>query len=144
LDKIKVLLVDENPIVRHELLTLINQKEDIEIIDEASSGDEALIKAQLTRPDIILMDILMPQMSGLEATKNIIKKIPNIKILLSTVNFNEEYIIESYKTGARGLIIKDGPVNEIFEAIYAINNGERYFRPTVLRFLKEKQDASII
>src|SRR3972149_467053 len=106
MDKIKVLMVDDHAVLRDGIRALLGLYEDIEIVGEAAEGKEAVEKAQELNPDVVLMDVAMPGMEGLEATRRIIKRNPRIRVLILTQYDNREYITSSIKAGASGYVPK--------------------------------------
>jgi len=130
MNKIKVLVVDDHAIMRDGIRALLSLHDDIEIVGEASEGNEAIEKAQKLMPDIIIMDIAMPEMDGLEATRRIKKKNPKAKILILTQHDNREYIISAVKAGVTGYVPKRALGVELVSAIHAVRGGESFLYPS--------------
>ncbi len=130
MNKIKVLVVDDHAIMRDGIRALLGLHDDIEIVGEASEGNEAIEKAQKLMPDIIIMDIAMPGMDGLEATRRIKKKNPKAKILILTQHDNREYIISAVKAGVTGYVSKRALGVELVSAIHAVRGGESFLYPS--------------
>ncbi len=130
MEKIRVVLVDDHFVVRNGIKTLIDGTE-IEIIGEASNGVEAVDAVKRLSPDVILMDIAMPQMNGLDATEIISKQYKNSKSLILSMYDNEEYILSAVEAGALGYLLKDAPREEILTAIRTVAKGEKYFNSSV-------------
>ena len=130
MEKIRVVLVDDHFVVRNGIKTLIDGTE-IEIIGEASNGVEAVDAVKRLSPDVVLMDIAMPQMNGLDATEIISKQYKNSKSLILSMYDNEEYILSAVEAGALGYLLKDAPREEILTAIRTVANGEKYFNSSV-------------
>ena len=133
--KIRLLLVDDHPIVREGIKSALSTRKTISIVGEASTGEEALSKALKLEPDVILMDINMPGMSGLEASRRLRKSIPDAKILALTMHENREYILEMSQLGARGYVFKDSSPSELLRAIEAVHAGEFFFSPRASQYL---------
>ena len=136
--KIKVLIVDDHTLVRagiRSLLTLVN---DIEVVGEASDGKEALVKVRQLMPDIVLMDLAMPVMGGLEATRRLRREFPEIKVLALTQYDDSEYVIPVIEAGARGFITKMSAFSELAAAIQAAHHGESYLSSTAATALVEE------
>ena len=133
--KIRLLLVDDHPIVREGIKAAFSTRKTISIVGEASTGEEALRKALKLKPDVILMDINMPGMSGLEASRRLRKSVPETKILALTMHENREYILEMSQLGARGYVFKDSPPSELLRAIEAVHAGEFFFSPRASQYL---------
>jgi len=136
--KIKLLLVDDHPIVLDGIKSHLCAQPDFEVVGDAANGQEALRKAKLTLPDVVLMDISMPHMNGLEAMTNLRKQVPNAKILVLTMHDSREYIAQVVRSGARGYLLKDSAPAELVGAIKAVHGGEVYFSPSVSKVLIEE------
>lgn len=130
MEKIRVVLADDHFVVRNGIRTLIDGSE-IEIIGEANNGVEAVETVKKLSPDVILMDISMPQMNGLDATEIISKQYKNSKSLILSMYDNEEYILSAVEVGALGYLLKDAPREEILNAIRTVARGEKYFNSSV-------------
>jgi DNA-binding NarL/FixJ family response regulator len=131
MDKIKVLIVDDHAIMRDGVRALLNLCEDIEITGEAANGDEVLNRCHDIAPDVVLMDIAMPGMDGLEATRQIKRKNKNVKVLVLTQHSNREYILSAVKAGADGYVPKGALSSELVSAIHAVHKGESFLHPSV-------------
>jgi len=131
MSKTKVLIADDHALVREGIASLLRRSEDIEVVGEASNGTEAIEKASALKPDIVLMDISMPGLGGLEATVEIKKRQPDIKILVLTQYDDREYISRFLKVGASGYILKLAAGSELLTAIRAVSKGESYLHPSV-------------
>src|SRR3989304_2464109 len=133
--KIKILLVDDHAVLRSGLKLLLNAQPDMEVLDEATDGLEAINKAVKLSPDIVLMDISMPGIGGLEATKQIKAKCPKIKILVLTMHDDESYLKEFLRHGASGYVVKKAADTELTAAIRAVSRGEIALHPSVTKTL---------
>jgi two-component system, NarL family, nitrate/nitrite response regulator NarL len=141
--KIRLLLVDDHPIVLDGIKSHLCAQPEFEVVGDAANGQEALRKAKLALPDVILMDISMPHMNGLEAIGHLRKQVPNAKILILTMHESKEYIAQVVRSGARGYLLKDSAPAELVAAIKAVHSGEVYFSPSVSKVLvQEMTDAS--
>lgn len=127
---IKIILADDHQIVRNGIKMLVEDTE-IEIIGEANNGEEAIELVKQLSPDLILMDISMPKMNGLEATRIIKKQFANTRSLILSMFDNEEYILNAVESGAHGYLLKDAPRNEILNAIRTVASGERFFNSSI-------------
>jgi two-component system nitrate/nitrite response regulator NarL len=136
--KIKLLLVDDHPIVLDGIKSHLCAQADFEVVGDAANGQEALRKAKLTLPDVVLMDISMPHMNGIEAMGNLRKQVPNAKVLILTMHDSKEYIAQVVRSGARGYLLKDSAPAELVRAIKAVHGGEVYFSPSVSKVLIEE------
>lgn len=135
---IRILLADDHPVVRRGISACLSHHEHLSIIGEASNGQEALRKARELSPDLILMDIDMPQMSGLAVTEVLRKELPNIKVLILSMHTNTEYIMRIIQSGARGFVLKESSTEELIKAIEAVDGGEAYFSAEVARIAFNK------
>jgi len=137
MDKIKVLLVDDHAIMRDGIKALLSIHDDIEIVGEASEGKEAIELAQELAPDVAIMDIGMPGMDGLEATRRLTKRNPRIKVLVLTQHDNKEYIFSTIKAGAAGYVPKKALGLELVSAIRAVCRGDSFLYPSAAKILIE-------
>jgi two-component system nitrate/nitrite response regulator NarL len=132
-NRIKILVADDHPVVRKGIITCLAKQETVEIIGEAADGREAVRKARELKPDLILMDINMPHMSGLAVTELLRRELPQIKVLvLSSSNTNDQ-VTRIIQSGAQGYVLKDAPMDELMRAIDSIQRGEAYFSADVAR-----------
>jgi DNA-binding NarL/FixJ family response regulator len=127
----RVLIVDNHVMVRAGFRALLQTLENIEVVDEAGDGREALRLVALHQPTIVLMDIAMPEMNGLEATIRMKKEFPDVRVIILSMHANEEYVYQALRAGAMGYLLKDGGTSELELAIRAIAHGETYLSPTV-------------
>jgi len=132
---IKVLLVDDHTLVRAGLRRLVDEQENMEVVGEAGDGFQAIALVADLQPDVILMDIAMPNMNGLEAAAAIKKRWPDIHILLLTVHDDREYLFRALEVGASGYILKEAKTQELVLAIQAVQRNEMYLYPSVTRWL---------
>ena len=139
---ITVLLADDHMIVREGLKKLLESESDIEVVGEAATGRKAVELSQKLRPDVIVMDIAMPQMNGLEATRQILKADPGVKILILSAHSDDAYVERVTALGAAGYLIKQTSAHFLSEAIREVQKGHTFFSPTVSkRFLKRQQES---
>ncbi|MGO4888054.1 response regulator [Anaerobacillus sp. MEB173] len=133
---IKILVVDDHVVVRSGLKTLLNGKNQMEVIGEASEGDEAIKKALELHPDVVLMDLSMPHgKNGLTATEELKKLLPETAILILTMHDDEEYLFRAIHVGASGYILKSAPHEELLSAIISVSTGNAYLNPTATKKL---------
>ncbi|GAB3258858.1 response regulator transcription factor [Larkinella harenae] len=128
---LKLMLVDDHSIVRNGIRSLLEQNDEFVIVDEAGDGEEALEKLKSQQPDVVLMDISLPGMSGIQTTQIISRLYKNIKTLMLSMHNNEDYILRSVEAGAFGYILKDSSSDEMMKALRTIASGEKYFSSPV-------------
>ncbi len=131
MEAIKILVADDHPIVRYGLRCLLEEQDDFRVLGEASNGLEAVERARELQPDIILMDIRMPELDGLEAMRRIRDENPGPKIIVLTTYDSDDYIFEAIEAGAKGYILKDAPREEVFRALRAVHHGESHMDSNV-------------
>ena len=135
--KIRVLVVDDHTIVRDGICTLLALAGDIEVVGEAANGSEAIKMVRELKPDVVLMDISMPIMDGLEATRRICKEFPRTKVLILTQYDDKEYVFPVIEAGASGFISKVAASSELAPGIRAVYAGDSYLSPPVAKLLVE-------
>ena len=135
--KIRLMLVDDHDVVRAGLKAFLESQGDFEIVAEAGNGEEAIRQAELVKPDVIIMDITMPGMDGMEATRIIRINCPDSLILALTVHDDKQYFIKMLTAGASGYITKQSAVDELVAAIHTIASGNIYLQPALARWLLE-------
>ena len=141
---IKILLCDDHAVVRMGLKMLLNNNKDIEVIGEASEGDEAIRLAQELKPNVVIMDLSMPHgKDGLTATTELKKLMPEIAILILTMHDDEEYLFRAIQVGASGCILKSAPQEELLRAIRSVSNGNAYLHPSATKRLMEEYIGSV-
>lgn len=129
--KIKVLIVDDQVLVRQGLATLLALEEDLDIVGQAGDGDEAISQCGFLQPDVVLMDMRMPKKTGVEATQEICKRYPAVKVLVLTTYDEDDLIVGALKAGACGYLLKDSPSEKLATAIRAVKEGYTQLSPTV-------------
>ena len=131
MNKIKVLLAEDHTIVRKGLRALLDRDIGIKIVGEAEDGREAVRKVEKLQPDVVVMDIAMPGLNGLEATRQIKKRFPGIKIIILTVHSNEEYVLQTLRAGASGYLVKKAAPADLIEAIHSVYKGNSFLSPSI-------------
>ena len=131
--KIKVLVVDDHPVVRKGLLTCLANKPTVKVVGEAANGEEAIQKTKELEPDVLLMDIDMPQKDGLAVTEELRKAMPKVKVLVLSSHSHRDYVLRIIRAGARGYVLKDTPPDDLVRAIEAVDVGEAFFSPPVAK-----------
>lgn len=138
-EKVRILLVDDHTLLRRALSTLLEREENLSVAGEAASGEEAVVLAGQLLPDIILMDITLPGMNGLEATRQIRHKYERIKIIALTMHVEEEYLLQFLAAGGSGYLHKSTADLELLKAIERVIAGEIYLGPTGVQVLANRQ-----
>lgn len=128
---IRILLVDDHRIVRHGVNALLEKEPDLEVVGQAGSGREAVQLAEETKPDVIILDIAMPDMNGIEAARKIIAKNPESSILVLSMLGDKRFIIETFSAGVKGYLLKDCAGDDLVRAIRAIHQGDMYLSPQI-------------
>jgi NarL family two-component system response regulator LiaR len=136
--RVRVLVVDDHAIVRKGIRALLSEAEGFEVVGEASTGQEAVLRAQETHPDVILMDVLMPGMDGIEATRLITSRQPKARILVLTSFAADNKVFPAIKAGALGYLLKDSSPEELVRAIRQVHRGEPSLHPTIARKLLQE------
>lgn len=137
MDKIRILLADDHTLIRSGIATLLRSDKDIVVVGEAADGEEAVRKTGELRPTVVVIDLSMPKLSGIEATKIIKKKFPQVNVLVLTMHENEEYVYQILKSGAAGYVLKSAGKDELTAAIRAAAKGEKFFSPRISQLMAE-------
>jgi DNA-binding NarL/FixJ family response regulator len=128
---LRILLADDHEVVRHGLCALLRAQTDWEVCGEASDGREAVDKAVELKPEVVILDVGMPNLNGLEATRQIMRLSPDIKVLILTLHDSEQLVREVLNAGARGFLLKSDAVHDLVAAVEALQRGKTYFTPKV-------------
>jgi DNA-binding NarL/FixJ family response regulator len=128
---IRVLVADDHPVVQQGLCTMLEIEDDIVVVARASDGEQAVLRARETSPDIILMDVQMPGVDGIEALRRIRSENPDAKVIVLTTYRNEDYIFPSLQAGARGYLLKDASRDELCAAVRAVAAGQSLLEPAL-------------
>jgi DNA-binding NarL/FixJ family response regulator len=134
-DRIRVLIVDDHPLFRDGMHGLLDSVSETEVVGEAASGEEAITLAESLQPDVILMDIKMPGMNGLQAMREILNTSPHIRILIVSMLEDDDWVFAAMRAGARGYVPKGANQAEMLRAIRAVANGEAIFGPGIAQRL---------
>lgn len=135
---IRVILADDHPVVRRGLAAIVNVEDDIEVVGEADNGRQALALVRSLKPDVVLMDLKMPELDGVEATKQIRAEAPESKVIILTTFKDDDDIYAGIAAGARGYLLKDAPPDRLIEAIRAAHRGESLLNPEVAARLLDR------
>ncbi len=131
----RILLADDHKVLRSGLRRILEEQPDLEVVGEAGDGREAVDLAHALQPDIVVMDIAMPQMNGMEATRQIVARNPNINVLILSMYSDENYIVQVLRAGARGYLLKDSAEDDLISAVRSVNAGLPFFSPKIARLL---------
>ncbi len=137
MSKMRILLTDDHMLFRQGLKTLLQAELDMEVVGEARDGDEAVLRTQELRPDIVLMDIGMPGLASFEAVRQIRKLRPETRVLFLTMYDDEDYLTQCLEAGGSGYVLKDTPADQVIAAIREVRRGGKYLSPRVLSKLVE-------
>jgi DNA-binding NarL/FixJ family response regulator len=135
--KIRILLADDHNIMRRGLRLLLEREPEFQVVGEAADGRQAVEQAEVTKPDVIILDIAMPNMSGIEAAQRIKASQPQTPIIILSMHSDEGYVLRALKAGAKGYLLKDSAENELMEAIKAVSAGKAFFSPEISKILVE-------
>lgn len=134
---IRVLVADDHTIIRSGLRMLLERESGFEVVAEASDGRQAVELAESLKPDVAMLDIGMPNLNGIEATRQIVQKLPRTRVVVLSMHSDESYVLKALKSGARGYLLKDSAESDILNSIRAVNDGKAYFSPEISRMLVE-------
>jgi DNA-binding NarL/FixJ family response regulator len=135
---IRVLVVDDHPIVRSGIASVLASQSDFEVVAEAANGAEAIDAARSCTPDVVLMDLRMPELNGVEATARILADRPEVRVVVLTTYASDGEVLRAIEAGAVGYLLKDVPHDELFRALRAVARGERYLAPAVTERLMSR------
>ncbi len=135
---IRVLVADDHTLVRQGLVRLLDESGECEVVAEAADGMEAVEKAAELRPDVVVLDVSMPRLSGIEVVRRLREALPRTRILAVTAHDEEEYVLYMVKAGASGYLVKDSAASELLEAVRALHRGQGYFGPQAAKVLAEQ------
>jgi len=133
MEKLRVLLVDDHTVVRQGLRRILASDEHIEIVGEAGDGRTAVDLAHRLEPDVVVMDVALPELNGIEATRQLAKRAPKVHVLMLTMHADDVYVRQSLKAGARGYLLKDSEDLDLIKAVKAVGAGGSFFSPAVSR-----------
>jgi DNA-binding NarL/FixJ family response regulator len=133
LKPIRVILADDHALVRAGIHALLASLEGVEVVAEAGDGRTALQLVEVNRPDVVLMDISMPELNGLDAVEKITRDFPQVRVIILSMHANEEYVLHALRAGAAGYLLKDAGISELELAVKAVARGEIYLSPPVSR-----------
>ncbi|MEK7861826.1 MAG: response regulator transcription factor, partial [Chloroflexota bacterium] len=135
MEKIRILVADDHTVIRRGIVGLLNTQPDMEVIDEAGTGREAVAKAEATTPDVALLDVAMPELNGLGATRIIKGQSPTVQVLILTMHDREDYLFQALRAGASGYVLKGADTEDLLTAVRSVARGGVYLYPQVARGL---------
>jgi DNA-binding NarL/FixJ family response regulator len=133
--KLRILLGDDHTLLRSGLRKILQEQREWEVVAEAGDGREAVRRSADLRPNIAILDVGMPLLNGIEATSQIVRRFPDMRVLILSMHANEAYIIQALKAGAKGYLLKDSVETELILAVTAISSGKSYFSPAVSKVM---------
>jgi two-component system response regulator NreC len=134
---IRILLADDHTVMRRGLRLLLDSQPEFSVVAEASDGREAVERAEATQPDVAVIDIAMPNLSGIEAAQRIASAMPHIAIVILSMHSDEGYVLRALKVGAKGYLLKDSAEGDLIEAIKTVHRGKTFFSPEISKMLVE-------
>ena len=132
---LRILLADDHTMVRQGLRKVLEERPEWQVVAEAGDGHEAVRLAELHKPDVAVLDVAMPLLNGIEATRRIAKRVPHTRILVLSMYSDEAYVTQMMKAGATGYLLKDSAGVDLLEAVQAVAQGKSYFSPAVARLM---------
>jgi len=133
--KLRILLADDHTLLRQGLRKILQERPDWEVVAEAGDGREAVRQTLAVQPDIAILDIGMPLLNGIEATRQIVRRLPEMHILILSMHANEAYIIQALKAGAKGYLLKDSADTDLIRGVVAVASGKSFFSPAVAKVM---------
>src|SRR5262249_28619867 len=137
MSKIRILLADDHALMRRGIRALLERQGDLEVVAEAGDGREAVQLAETHDPDVVVADIAMPGLNGIEAARQIAQRSPRTAIIILSMHSDESYLLRALKAGARGYLLKDCPESDLINAILAVHSGKAFFSPAVSKIMVE-------
>src|ERR1044071_4051050 len=144
MQKITVLLADDHTLVRQGFRALLEAEQDIEIVGEAGTGRQVVGLARKLRPDVVLMDIAMPLLNGLEATRQILKEFPGTKVLILSSYSDDEYVQQLTEAGAAGYLLKQTATADLLKAIHEARRGNAFFSPAISKRIMDRYRETLV
>ena len=138
MNPIRILLADDHIVIRKGLRLLLESQPDFQVIAEASDGREAVAMTEAHQPDVVVLDVAMPTLNGIEAARQISAKLPQTKIVFLSMHSDEGYVLKALKSGAKAYLLKDSAEYDLINAIRAVNEGKAFFSPAISKMLMEE------
>ena len=134
----RVLIADDHTMVRESLVSVLQADGDVQVVAQAADGIEAVEKAMQTRPDVVIVDLSMPRLSGIEVVRRLREALPATRVLVLTMHQEDEYVLQAVRAGASGYLVKDSAASELLAAVRSLHAGRGYFGPQAARTLAEQ------
>lgn len=133
--KLRILIGDDHTLFRHGLRKILEDRRDWEVVAEAGDGRQAIQQAVAERPDVVLLDVGMPLLNGIEAARQILRRLPEVRVLILSMHAEEAYVVQALQAGARGYLLKDSAATDLISGISAVITGKSYFSPAVAQVM---------
>jgi DNA-binding NarL/FixJ family response regulator len=135
---VRILLADDHTIVRHGLRRMLEERAEWQVVAEACDGRQAIKLAEQHKPDVAIIDVAMPLLNGIETTRQLIRKVPGLKVLVLSMHVDEVYVTQMLRAGATGYLLKDSADNDLFQAVTAVARGQSFFSPAIARLMVDE------
>jgi DNA-binding NarL/FixJ family response regulator len=135
---VRILLADDHTIVRHGLRRMLEERPEWQVVAEACDGREAIRLAEQHKPDVAIIDVAMPLLNGIETTRQLVRKVPGLKILVLSMHVDEVYVTQMLRAGASGYLLKDSADADLFRAVAAVAKGQSFFSPAIARLMVDE------
>ena len=135
---LRILLADDHTIVRHGLRRMLEERPDWQVVAEACDGRQAVTLGELHKPDVAIVDVAMPLLNGIETTRQLVRKVPGVQVLVLTMHVDEVYVTQILRAGAVGYLLKDSADTDLFKAVAAVAQGQSFFSPQIARLMVDE------
>ena len=140
--KLRLLLGDDHTLVRHGLRKILEEQPDWEVVSEVGDGREAVREAVAQKPDVAIIDVAMPLLNGIDATQQIVRRVPDTRVLMLSMHADEAYVMRALQAGATGYMVKDSAGKELLTAVETVSTGRRYFSPAIEKLVQDENRAA--
>lgn len=135
---LRILLADDHTIVRHGLRRMLEERPDWQVVAEACDGRQAIALGELHKPDVAIVDVAMPLLNGIETTRQLVRKVPKLRVLVLSMHVDDVYVTQILKAGAAGYLLKDSADTDLFQAVAAVAQGKSFFSPAIARLMVDE------
>lgn len=135
---VRILLADDHTIVRHGLRRMLEERPEWQVVGEACDGREAVRLAEQHKPDVAIIDVAMPLLNGIETTRQLVRRVPGVRVLVLSMHVDEVYVTQILKAGAAGYLLKDSADVDLFHAVAAVAQGQSFFSPAIAKLMVEE------